>query len=192
MVFMKVNFIENTPSAVKFKLSGVTTTFANSVRRAVLNSVPTFAVDKVTFYENTTSMFDEYISHRIGLVPLTTPEGYDEKDEILFNLEAEGPKTIYSRDLKETDKKVKVANENIPIMKLAEGQRLRVDCKAVLGTSMKNSKFQPCFVTYTSNDDESEFEFYIETFGQMPAKEILNRALDIIDEGLKATHKELK
>ncbi|MDE1845831.1 MAG: DNA-directed RNA polymerase subunit D [Candidatus Micrarchaeota archaeon] len=189
---MKVNFIENTPSAIRFKVSGVSSTFVNSLRRAASNSVPTMAVDVVTFYENTTSMFDEYISHRIGLIPLITPEGYDEKDEVLFTLEAEGPKTIYSKDLVETDKKVKVANENIPIMKLGPEQRLKVDCKAVMGNGMKSAKFTPGLVTFTANEDNSEFEFYIESFGQMSAKEILNRSLDIINEGLKATHKELK
>ena len=189
---MKVNFIENTPAALRFKISGVGSTFANSLRRIALNSVDCFAIDKVTFYENTSSMFDEYIAHRVGLIPIITPEGYDEKDEILFHLEAEGPRTIYSKDLEETDKKVKVANKDIPIIKLSEGQKLRIDCKAILGNSMKSSKFQPGLVTFTSNEDDSEFEFYIESFGQMSAKEILNRSLDIINSGLKATQKELK
>lgn len=189
---MKVNFIENTPSALKFKISGVSNTFVNSLRRAASNSVKTMAIDSVTFYENTTSMFDEFISHRIGLIPLISPEGYDEKDEVLFTLEAEGPKTVYSRDLSGTDKKVKVANENLPIIKLGEGQRLKVDCKAVAGNGMKSAKFTPGLVTFTANEENSEFEFYIESFGQMSAKEILNRTLDIVNEGLKATHKELK
>lgn len=189
---MKVNFIENTPSVVRFKMSGVNNNFVNSVRRIASGSVQCFAIDKVTFYENTTSMFDEYISHRMGLVPILTPEGYDEKDEIMFHLEAEGPKTIYSKDLEATDKKVKVANENIPLMKLAEGQRLKVDGKAILGSGMQSAKYQPGFITFTANEENSEFEFYIETFGQMSAKEILNRAIDIIDDGLKAAHKEIK
>ncbi|MDE1825146.1 MAG: DNA-directed RNA polymerase subunit D [Candidatus Micrarchaeota archaeon] len=189
---MKVNFIENTPSAVRFRISGVGNTFVNSLRRVMTNSVPTFAIDSITFYENTSSMFDEYIAHRIGLVPIATPEGYDEKDEIVFHLDAEGPKTVYSKELEGTDKKVKIANENIPLIKLAEGQRLKVDGKAILSTGMKSSKFQPGLISFTANDDNTEFEFYIETFGQMTAKEILNRALDIIDKGLKATHKELK
>ncbi|MDE1761773.1 MAG: DNA-directed RNA polymerase subunit D [Candidatus Micrarchaeota archaeon] len=190
---MKVSFIENTPSVVRFKVSDAGSTVVNSLRRIATNGVSTFAIDSVTFYENTTAMFDEYISHRLGLIPLMTPEsGYDEKDEILFHLEAEGPKTVYSRDLEGTDKKVKVANENIPIIKLLEGQSIKLDGKARLGNSMKNSKFMPGLVTFKSNDQESEFEFYIESFGQMTAKEILNRALDIIDDGLKATQKEVK
>ena len=190
---MKISFIENTPSALKFKVSGVDNTFINSLKRILTSTVECFAIDKVTFYENTSAMFDEYISHRIGLVPISTPEsGYDEKDEILFNLEAEGPITVYSKDLKSTDKKVKVVNEDIPIMKLGEGQKIKLDGKAILGNGIKSAKFQPAFVTFKQNADGSEFEFYIESFGQIPAKEILNRGLGIISEELKATHKELK
>jgi DNA-directed RNA polymerase subunit D len=189
---MKVNFVENTPLTMKFTISGVSNTFVNSLRRVASGSVKCFAIDRVTFYENTSSMFDEYMAHRLGLVPLLTPEGYDEKDEIMFSLDAEGPKTVYSKDLKSTDKKVKVANEDIPLIKLAEGQRVRMECKAILDNSMRSAKFQPGLVTFKENDAGDAFEFYIETFGQMSPKEILNRALDIINEGLKATQKELK
>ncbi len=190
---MKISFIEDTPSSIRFKVSGIDNTFANSIRRMLINSVSCFAIDRVTFYENTSSMFDEYISHRIGLIPLITPSsGYDEKDEILFNLEAEGPKTVYSKDLKSTDKKIKVANDSVPIIKLAEGQKIRLDGKAIMRNSMRSAKFQPGLVTFKQNEEGNEFEFYIETFGQMSAKEILNRGLEIITQDLKAAHKEIK
>jgi DNA-directed RNA polymerase subunit D len=190
---MKISFIEDTPSSIRFKVSGISATFANSIRRILINSVSCFAIDKVTFYENTSAMFDEYMSHRIGLVPLATPaSGYDEKDEILFNLEAEGPKTVYSKDLKSSDKKVKVVNEDIPIIKLAEGQKIRLEGKAVMRNGMKSAKFQPGLVTFKQYEEGNDFEFYIETFGQMTAKEILNRGLEIITQDLKSAHKEIK
>ena len=189
---VKLEDIEITPSHLRFRLSGANYSVANTIRRAASGSVSSFAVDSVTFYENTTSMFDEYIAHRIGLVPLTTPaKGYDEKDEILFTLGAEGPATVYSKDLKSDDKSVKVANERIPLMKLAAGQSLRLDGKAVMGSGARSSKFQPGLITYKGISD-SEFEFYIETFGQMPPAEILAKALGIISDSLKEVYKELK
>jgi DNA-directed RNA polymerase subunit D len=189
---MKITVMESTPMSLRFRLSGAGFGVANAIRRSAINSVGSFAIDSVTFYENSTSMFDEYIAHRIGLVPLVTPsKGYDEKDEILFSLSAEGPVTVYSKDLKSTDKSVKVANENIPIMKLAQGQVLRLDGKAILGVGSRSSKFQPGLVTYKQLGD-NEFEFYIETFGQMPPAEILSRTLSIISENVKEVRKELK
>ncbi|MEM3178078.1 MAG: DNA-directed RNA polymerase subunit D [Candidatus Micrarchaeaceae archaeon] len=188
---MKTTILEETPNSIKFRLDGVDYTFANALRRVAINSVKCFAIDTVTFYENSSAMFDEYIAHRIGLVPILTPKGSKDDDAVLFKLEAEGPATVYSKDLESTDRYVKVANEKIPIIKLAEGQRIRLEGKAVLGSASKSAKFQPGLVSYRQLADD-QFEFYIETFGQMEAKEILNRALENINEGLKTIGKHLK
>ncbi|MGC8479516.1 MAG: DNA-directed RNA polymerase subunit D [Candidatus Micrarchaeia archaeon] len=189
---MKVEFIENTPTSIRFKLKGAGFNFANALRRILMNSVQCFAIDTVTFYENSTAMFDEYIAHRLGLIPILSPKGYNKEDEILFKLNAEGPTVIYSKDIIGSDKYVKVANDNIPIMKLANGQKLRVDAKAVMNTGAKSSKFQPGLATYKANDTGDEFEFYIESFGQMQAIEMLTRALDLIKNEAKDINKELK
>ena len=188
---MKIDIIENTPTSIRFKLSGANFSTANAIRRTAISRVPTFAIDSVTFYENSSAMFDEYIAHRIGLIPLATPKGYDEKDEILFTLSAEGPTTVYSSDLKANDKEVKAVNGKIPIMKLALGQTIRLDGKAVMRDANTSPKFQPGLVTYKALSDK-EFDFYIETFGQMSPAEILARALSIISDNVKEIHKELK
>ncbi len=189
---MNVNIIENTPTSVSFKLTGVGFNFANALRRIIMNSVSCFAIDSVTVYENSSAMFDEYLAHRIGLIPIITPKGYTKKDEILFKLVAEGPITVYSKDIKSTEKDVHVANENIPVMKLSQGQKLRLDAKAVYDIGAKSSKFQPGLATYKANEKGDEFEFYVESFGQIPAIEIITRALDIISNNVKEISKELK
>lgn len=188
---MKITVMENTKAALTFKLSGVNYTVANALRRMMINSVPCLAIDTVTVYENSSAMMDEYISHRVGLIPIITPKDYTPEDEVLFSLDIDGPVTVYSKDLKSSDKNVEVANENIPIIKLAENQRLRLDGKATMNTTMKSAKFQPGLVTYKMNSD-TEFEFYIETFGQMPPYEIMSRAVGIISNNVKEVHKGLK
>jgi DNA-directed RNA polymerase subunit D len=188
---MKVSIIENSPRVMRVDISGIDYGTANAIRRVAIGNVNSFAVDSVTFYENTSAMFDEYIAHRIGLVPILTPKDYDEKDEIVFSLEAEGPGTVYSKEMKSSDKSVKVANDAIPIIKLAEGQRIRVDGKAVMGNGKRSAKFQPGIVSYKTKNG-TDYEFYFESFGQMNANEIMKRALDIISSGLKDVHKELK
>ncbi len=188
---MKIEILESNDRVFRFTLKDVTPGFANAIRRAAINSVKAFAIDKVTFYENTTAMFDEYIAHRIGLVPIRTPsKGYSETDEIVFTLDATGPRTIYSKELESKDKDIRVANEDIPLMKLAEGQRLRIECKAIIGNLSKHAKFQPGLVTY--EQDKSNYNFYVESFGQMPPKEIINKAFEAIREELKELQKEAK
>ncbi len=188
---MKIDMLENKGNYLRFKLSGSDYSTANALRRMLINSVDCFAIDKVTFYENNSVMFDEYIAHRIGMVPITTPKGYNEKDEVLFSLEAEGPKTVYSKDIESKDKEVKVANDDIPIIKLGANQRLKFDGRAVIGHGMKSSKFQTCIATY-KQIDEKNYDFYIESFGQMPPAEIFKRAVSIINSELKEIAKEMK
>ncbi|MCL5239041.1 MAG: DNA-directed RNA polymerase subunit D [Candidatus Marsarchaeota archaeon] len=188
---MKVSVVENSPKVLRVDISGIGYGVANAIRRAAIGRIGCFAIDNVTFYENSSALFDEYLAHRMGLVPILTPKDYDEKDEIVFSIEAEGPATVYSKEMKSSDKSVKVANGDIPIIKLAEGQRLRADGKAVMGTGSRSAKFQPGITSYKAKSP-TEFEFYFESFGQMPANEIMRRALDIISAGLKDIHKELK
>lgn len=191
---MKLESLEenNNTNSFSFVLKGAKNSHANALRRMAINHVKCFAIENVTFYENSSAIFDEYIAHRIGLIPIKTPSsGYSDGDEILFTLEAEGPKIVYSKELASKDKEVKVANDSIPIIKLAAEQKLRIDCKAVLGEGARHSKFQPGIVTY-DNASDGTFNFYVETFGQMPSKEIISKALGSIKEELKEIEKEVK
>ncbi len=174
-----------------FDLNDATYEMANAIRRIIMTSIPILAIDTVSFYENSSVIFDEFIAHRIGLVPIKTPKNVNENEEVIFHLEAEGPKTVYSSDLKSTDDKIIVANEKIPIIKLAEGQRIRLDGKAVVGYAMNHAKFQAAYVTYKVIDDNN-FSFYIETFGQMKPKDILDKALQILYDQATELYKKMK
>lgn len=55
---------------LKFELSDTDISMANSLRRIMIAEVPTLAIDLVEFRTNTTCMQDEYIAHRLGLIPL--------------------------------------------------------------------------------------------------------------------------
>jgi len=58
------------PHEMRFVLSDTDTSMANSLRRIMIAEVPTLAIDLVEFNENSTVLNDEYIAHRLGLVPL--------------------------------------------------------------------------------------------------------------------------
>ena len=188
---MKLTILDDSPNVFKFRVDDVSVNFANAIRRIATNSIECMAIDSVTFYENSSAIFDEYIAHRIGLVPILTPKDAVREDEVIFKLEAEGPATVYSESLESNDKSVKVANSKIPIIKLAEGQMLRLEGKAVMGSAAKSAKFQPGLVTYKQLSDDS-YEFYVEAFGQIPAREIINKTLSIITNNIKEVYKELK
>nr|WP_157868100.1 DNA-directed RNA polymerase subunit D [Pyrococcus abyssi] len=155
MRMVEIKILKKTDDSITFILEGVDVAFANALRRTILGEVPTFAVDEVEFYENDSALFDEIIAHRLAMIPLKTPVDRFELDAlelddytVTLSLEAEGPGIVYSGDLKSDDPDVKPANPDIPIVKLAKGQRLVFNAFAKLGRGKDHAKWQPGFTYY--------------------------------------------
>ena len=165
---------------MEFLLTGASAPFANLVRRFGIGQLPVFAIDNVTFYENSSPMFDEYVAHRIGQLPLTS-DSSKATDEVIFTLEAEGPSTVYSKSLKSTDSKIRSALDNIPLLKLLEGQNLRLEAKARKGIGQKHAKFQPGLISYEMLG-EGGFKFKVESFMQLEPRDYLAKCSELISE----------
>ncbi|MFH1285664.1 MAG: DNA-directed RNA polymerase subunit D [Candidatus Micrarchaeota archaeon] len=178
---MKITNVKSEGDKLEFKLSGCTVGLANALRRISMSQVPVFAIERITVYENTSSLFDEYLANRLALIPLKTPERIGKEEEVMFSLDAEGPTIVYSEELKGTDSKIKVAVKGIPIISLEEGQKLRLEAKARMGIAREHAKFQPGLVAYSFDPKENSFLFKVESFGQMSAADMLSKALQVLE-----------
>ena len=139
----EVTFVERDPEKARFLVRGITPAFANGIRRAMIADVPTMAIDTVRVIENSSVMFDEQISLRLGLVPLSTPPGeFEIGDSVTLSLDVSGPDTAYSGDLVSADELVQPTIEDVPIIKLKENQRLEVEAEAVLERGQSHAKHQ--------------------------------------------------
>ena len=146
---MKVVFEEG-PNLV-LKSEGEKPALLNALRRAIISELPGMAVSEVDFYENTSPLYNEYLANRIGLVPLSWDEGIPDDARISLSLNAEAveeKKTIYSRDLISTDEKIKVFCENIPLVVLGKGHKIRLEAFAVKGTVKEHARFQSAVASF--------------------------------------------
>ncbi len=146
---------------VSFKVS-MQPSFANMVRREILETVPTMAIEDVEIRENSSALYDEMLAHRLGLIPLSTdlksyevaPEDLDEdanalKYQLKLTLQAKGPCTVYASDIKSKDPKVKPVYPKMIIAKLLKGQEIELEATAILGRGKKHMKFAPGLAWYT-------------------------------------------
>ena len=133
--------------------------FINAIRRVAMVDVPKIAIEDVNIKVNDSAMFNEVLAHRLGLTPLVSdldaleglslPEDDDWEEftnGIMFYLKEEGPKVVYSKDLKSSDPKIKPVYDTIPLVKLKEGEKLDIEAVAKVGYGKEHAKWIPTTV----------------------------------------------
>ncbi|CCC70253.1 hypothetical protein NCAS_0E01830 [Naumovozyma castellii] len=166
----QVKIREATKDNVDFILSNVDLALANSFRRVMIAEIPTLAIDSVQIETNTTVLADEFIAHRLGLIPLQSLdieqleysrdcfcEDHCDKCSVVLTLQAfgesESTTNVYAKDL------VIVSNllgrnighpiiqdregNGVLICKLRKGQELKITCIAKKGIAKEHAKWGP-------------------------------------------------
>jgi len=200
---VRVKVLDDTGDTVKVQLEGVDRSYVNAVRRFCISEVPSMAIDDVVILENSSVLYDEILAHRLGLIPIKTdlnryilPEKCDcgsplgcNKCRVLFVLDATGKEkvsTVYSGDLVSEDREIRPVSETIPIVKLARGQSVKLEAYARLGRGREHAKWQPCTVAaLTDGRSEGTFNLTVESAGGLPARDIVLKAIEILEDKLK-------
>ena len=163
---------------IALKLKGIPLQYANALRRVCLNGVPVFAIDTVDIIENTSVLPDEGLAHRLGLIPLKTDlTKYNESDKILLVLdsgESEETRAVLSGELSSEDESVKPVSEKIPIVQLAPGQKIKIECYARLGRGTEHAKWNASNIsTLTDTDKDDEKILTVESTGALNPEQIV-------------------
>ena len=157
---MDVTLLSKDSNKFSFRITGTNATFINTLRRTIIEEVPTLAINVVHFDENSSALFDEMLALRLGLIPLKTDlqsyvlpeEAKNESDPrafVNFKLKTKGPITVYASDLQSQDPKIEPVYKKTVIVKLLKEQKLELDATAVLGTGKRHMKFSPGLVYYS-------------------------------------------
>ncbi len=159
---MSAEIIKKYPTGkVKLLLKGITPAMANTLRRCIMDHVPTMAIDEVEFIKNSSAIYDEMIAHRLGLLVLETDlKSYNIKEEctcesagcskcsLVMTLKAKGPGIVYAEDIKSKDPKVIPTHPKTIITKLLKGQELEFQATATLGSGSTHIKYSPGLAWY--------------------------------------------
>jgi DNA-directed RNA polymerase subunit D len=165
---MNVEIIEKTETNMRLIVRDVDAPFVNALRRIVLSEVPCMAIDEVVILENSSMLQDEMLAHRLGLLPIKTdlnaynlPEECKCKSEfgcplcrVSLTLDAEAveaTKTIYSGSLTSENPQIVPVSPNVMLVKLAPGQRIKLEAYAKLGKGKEHAKWQPVTVCAYKN-----------------------------------------
>ena len=69
---IEIRILESSRYILKFELSNTELSVANALRRIIIGEIPTMAIEIVEVADNTSALNDEFIAHRLGLVPLNS------------------------------------------------------------------------------------------------------------------------
>ncbi len=197
-----LEIISKDSQKMSVKLKGVPLQYANALRRVCLNGVPVFAVDTVDIIENSSVLPDEGLAHRLGLIPLKTdlsrfnePSKCDCQSEtgcsnckvmlVLDSGDSDVTRTILSDELSSEDDSVKPISDKIPIVQLAPGQRIKLECYARLGRGTEHAKWNSANIsTLTETEKEGVSVLTVESTGALAPEQIILSGVDEVNNKL--------
>jgi DNA-directed RNA polymerase subunit D len=169
---MPVSVDELSPRAASVEVTGASASQVNAIRRTLLADVPKLAIEDVEFhlgpirdeatgkdYDSSTSMFDEAVALRMGLLPIPTDlSQFRRKSEcdcggagcvhcqVMFSVDKKGPCTVYAKDVVPLgDAGLAILEPDVPIVRLGARQALLAYATATVGSARDHAKWQVAF-----------------------------------------------
>jgi hypothetical protein len=150
--------------------------FANAIRRTIISDTESFAPVNIDFEVNTSCQTNEFIAHRIGLIPFCQND-IDEHTTLELHVK---DRTVYANDINGAV----MAFHNITIMKMIEGQELKCKIHFGKGSGKVHSRFCPIAAcAHFLKDDVIHFKF--EVINDIDPLQILKKSVQNLSNRLE-------
>ncbi|KAF7456176.1 DNA-directed RNA polymerase II RPB3 [Cryptosporidium felis] len=189
----KAEITELTQNSIRFTLSNTDLSMANTLRRIILAEIPTLAIDLVTMIDNTSVLHDEFIAHRMGLIPLdsrnirefnfkdrcecqercnkcsveyvldVTCEGGTTRNVTHFDIQPVATSIAVPMPVPKKDEIGDIGGSGILIAKLGPGQRIAMRMTACKGIGKFHAKWIPVSVATFTNEADVRINYSLST-----------------------------
>lgn len=153
-----------------FDLYNSNVAFANAIRRSLMLDVKSVAPNEVTIHRNTSCQTDEFIAHRIGLIPFRVDETEDASSlKVSFDVE--------NRPLRTSDFSGSCAAiVDVEVLTLIRDQSIKGEISFKKSDGSEHARFCPCAAAgYEVFDDHIAFRF--ESITNVHPTDLLKSAL---------------
>jgi DNA-directed RNA polymerase II subunit RPB3 len=167
------NFDKSEPDTLKFDVANCNSSFVNAIRRTIITNVETISFNTEDYVnsdlqviENTTSLHNEFILHRMGMIPVHSdnistynPDNYkftlkkENKTQNIIDVTTNDIQilNLETNTLEDTEKffpRNEITKDHILIVKLkpnpnGEGQKIHIEGKSSKGTGSSHIRFSP-------------------------------------------------
>jgi len=152
---------ERKKNKISFLVKNSDEVFTNTIRRLILEEVPTLAVEDLEIKDNGSALYDEMLGLRLGLVPIKTDlKSYELKErckcqgagcakcELKMTLKASKKGYVYAEEVQSADPECTFVYPKMPITKLLSKQKIDIVMTAVLGQGKNHAKWIPGLPMY--------------------------------------------
>ncbi|MCY3976214.1 MAG: DNA-directed RNA polymerase subunit D [Thaumarchaeota archaeon] len=199
---MSLEIINQNSNVISIKLNDIPLQYANALRRVCLNGIPILAIDTVNIIENSSVLADEGLAHRLALIPLSMPVSrFNEPLKCSCNNKSgcsncrvilmmdsgskDKTRTIMSNEIISENEDVKPVSNNIPIVELAVGQRLKIEAYARLGRGTTHAKWNSANISVlTHTNRKNEYILTVESTGTLSPIQLISSGINELSNRL--------